>query len=143
MIFIERLPQGYDTYITDASGLSLGERQLIAVARVLLLSPEVVLLDEATSSIDVRTESLLSSSFDALMKGKLSFVVAHRLSTIVGSSLILVMKDGEIIESGDSSRTNEQSMASTMSSTIRSLRSINLVLYKTRPMRIFHHIQNS
>jgi ATP-binding cassette subfamily B protein len=98
--FIERLPQGYDTYITDASGLSLGERQLIAVARVMLLSPEVVLLDEATSSIDVRTESLLSSSFDALMKGKLSFVVAHRLSTIVGSSLILVMKDGEIIESG-------------------------------------------
>jgi ATP-binding cassette subfamily B protein len=105
--FIERLPQGYDTYISDSSGLSLGEKQLIAVARVMLLSPEVVLLDEATSSIDVRTESLLSSSFDALMKGKLSFVVAHRLSTIVGSSLILVMKDGAIIESG----THQELMA--------------------------------
>lgn len=99
--FIERLPQGYDTFITDSSGLSLGEKQLLCVARVMLLSPEVVILDEATSNIDVRTESLLSKSFDELMRGKTSFVVAHRLSTIVRSDLILVMKDGKIIEQGD------------------------------------------
>ena len=99
--FIERLPKGYDTYITDSSGLSIGEKQLLCVARVMLLSPEVVILDEATSNIDIRTESLLSKSFDELMKGKTSFVVAHRLSTIVGSDIILVMKDGKIIEQGN------------------------------------------
>ena len=99
--FIERLPEGYNTYITDSSGLSLGEKQLLCVARVMLLSPEVVILDEATSNIDIRTESLLSKSFDELMKGKTSFVVAHRLSTIARSDLILVMKDGKIIEQGN------------------------------------------
>ncbi len=99
--FIERLPKGYDTYITDSSGLSIGEKQLLCVARVMLLSPEIVILDEATSNIDIRTESLLSKSFDELMKGKTSFVVAHRLSTIVGSDIILVMKDGKIIEQGN------------------------------------------
>lgn len=99
--FIERLPKGYDTYITDSSGLSLGEKQLLCVARVMLLSPEVVILDEATSNIDIRTESLLSKSFDELMKGKTSFVVAHRLSTIVRSDSILVLKDGKIIEQGN------------------------------------------
>lgn len=99
--FIERLPKGYDTFITDSSGLSLGEKQLLCVARVMLLSPEVVILDEATSNIDIRTESLLSKSFDELMKGKTSFVVAHRLSTIVKSDIILVMKDGKIIEQGN------------------------------------------
>ncbi|MFA6620159.1 MAG: ABC transporter ATP-binding protein [Bacilli bacterium] len=99
--FIERLPQGYDTLISDSSGLSIGEKQLLCVARVMLLEPEIVILDEATSAIDIRTESLLSKSFAELMKGKTSLVVAHRLSTIVASDLIVVMKDGEIIESGN------------------------------------------
>jgi ATP-binding cassette subfamily B multidrug efflux pump len=99
--FIERLPKGYDTWISDSSGLSIGEKQLLCVARVMLLEPEIVILDEATSGIDIRTESLLSASFDELMKGKTSLVVAHRLSTIVGSDLIVVMKDGEIIEMGN------------------------------------------
>lgn len=99
--FIERLPQGYDTLISDSSGLSIGEKQLLCVARVMLLEPEIVILDEATSAIDIRTESLLSKSFDELMKGKTSLVVAHRLSTIAGSDLIVVMKEGEIIEMGN------------------------------------------
>jgi ATP-binding cassette subfamily B multidrug efflux pump len=99
--FIERLPQGYDTFISDSSGLSIGEKQLLCVARVMLLEPEIVILDEATSAIDIRTESLLSKSFAELMRGKTSLVVAHRLSTIVGSDFIVVMKDGEIIESGN------------------------------------------
>lgn len=101
--FIERLPNGYDTIISDSSGLSVGEKQLICVARVMLLEPEIVILDEATSNIDVRTEKLLSEAFDQLMKGKTSLVVAHRLSTIVSSDLIVVLKDGEIIETGNHS----------------------------------------
>lgn len=99
--FIERLPQGYDTQISDSSGLSVGEKQLICVARVMLLEPEIVILDEATSNIDVRTEKLLSEAFDKLMEGKTSLVVAHRLSTIVSSDLIVVLKDGKIIETGN------------------------------------------
>jgi ATP-binding cassette, subfamily B, multidrug efflux pump len=99
--FIERLPQGYDTLISDSSGLSIGEKQLICVARVMLLAPEIVILDEATSNIDARTESLLNESFKTLLAGKTSLVVAHRLSTIVSSDLILVMKDGEILEQGN------------------------------------------
>lgn len=99
--FIERLPQGYDTRISDSSGLSVGEKQLICVARVMLLEPEIVILDEATSNIDVRTEKLLSEAFDKLMEGKTSLVVAHRLSTIVSSDLIVVLKDGKIIETGN------------------------------------------
>ncbi len=99
--FIERLPNGYDTKISDSSGLSVGEKQLICVARVMLLEPEIVILDEATSNIDVRTEKLLSEAFDKLMEGKTSLVVAHRLSTIVSSDLIVVLKDGEIIETGN------------------------------------------
>lgn len=99
--FIERLPYGYDTLISDSSALSKGERQLISVARVLLLEPEMVILDEATSNIDVRTEALLSESFSALMKGKTSLVVAHRLSTIIHSDLIVVLKEGQIIEMGN------------------------------------------
>jgi ATP-binding cassette subfamily B multidrug efflux pump len=99
--FIERLPQGYDTVISDSSGLSLGEKQLLCVARVMLLAPEIVILDEATSNIDIRTESLLSQSFAELMKGKTSLVVAHRLSTIVSSDLIVVMKEGAIVEMGN------------------------------------------
>ena len=98
--FIERLPQGYDTPISDSSGLSIGEKQLLCVARVMLLAPEIVILDEATSAIDIRTESLLSKSFAQLMEGKTSLIVAHRLSTIEKSDLIVVLKDGEIIETG-------------------------------------------
>lgn len=98
--FIERLPQGYETKIGPNSALSKGERQLICIARVMLMKPEIVILDEATSNIDVYSESLLISSFNELMKGKTSLVVAHRLSTIVGSDLIVVMKEGKIIEQG-------------------------------------------
>lgn len=98
--FIERLPQGYDTIISDSSGLSVGEKQLICVARLMLLEPEVVILDEATSNIDVRTEKLLNESFKELLKGRTSIVVAHRLSTIQSSDLIVVLKDGAIIEQG-------------------------------------------
>jgi ABC-type multidrug transport system fused ATPase/permease subunit len=99
--FIGRLPHGYDTLISDSSGLSVGEKQLICVARVMLLKPEIVILDEATSNIDLRTEATLNESFKTLMKGKTSLVVAHRLSTIRSSDLILVMKDGEIFERGN------------------------------------------
>lgn len=98
--FIERLPQGYNTVISDSSGLSVGEKQLICVARLMLLEPEVVILDEATSNIDVRTEKLLNESFKELLKGRTSMVVAHRLSTIQSSDLIVVLKDGAIIEQG-------------------------------------------
>ena len=99
--FIERLPQGYDTIISDSSGLSVGEKQLICVARLMLLEPEVVILDEATSNIDVRTEKLLNESFKELLKGRTSIVVAHRLSTIISSDVIVVLKDGVIIEQGN------------------------------------------
>ena len=98
--FIERLPQGYDTVISDSSGLSVGEKQLICVARLMLLEPDVVILDEATSNIDVRTEKLLNESFKKLLSGRTSMVVAHRLSTIQSSDLIVVLKDGAIIEQG-------------------------------------------
>ena len=99
--FIRRLPEGYDTVVSNSSGLSQGEKQLLCVARILLVKPEIVLLDEATSNIDLRTELALGKAFDELMKGKTSLVVAHRLSTIRNSDLILVMKDGEIIEQGN------------------------------------------
>ncbi len=97
---IMRLPNGYDTIISDASGLSAGEKQLLCVARVFCRKPEIIVLDEATSNIDIRTESILNNSFDNLMKGKTSLVVAHRLSTIVASDKIYYLKDGEILESG-------------------------------------------
>ncbi len=97
---IMRLPNGYDTIISDNSGLSAGEKQLLCVARVFCRKPEVIVLDEATSNIDIRTESILNNSFDNLMKGKTSLVVAHRLSTIVGSDMIYYLKDGAILENG-------------------------------------------
>ena len=98
--FINRLPNGFDTYIDDYSGLSVGQKQLISIARVMLINPKIMILDEATSNIDTRTEMKISNAFNILMKGKTSFVIAHRLSTIVNSDLILVMKDGKIIERG-------------------------------------------
>ena len=97
--FITRLKDGYNTLLSEAS-LSSGEKQLLCVARILLVQPEIVLLDEATSNIDLRTELALSSSFDELMKGKTSIVVAHRLSTIKNADVILVMDKGKIIEKG-------------------------------------------
>ena len=99
--FIRRLPKGYDTYISNSSNLSSGEKQLLCVARIMLIEPEIVVLDEATSNIDLRTELDLSSSFDSLMKGKTSLVVAHRLSTIQNSDLIVALKDGAMIEQGN------------------------------------------
>ncbi len=99
--FIRRLENGYDTYISSSSGLSTGEKQLLCVARIILMQPEIVLLDEATSNIDLRTELQLADAFDELMKGKTSLVVAHRLSTIRNADHILVMDQGHIIEQGN------------------------------------------
>ncbi|MDO4522049.1 MAG: ABC transporter ATP-binding protein [Eubacteriales bacterium] len=99
--FIRRLPKGYDTVIgEDGASLSQGQKQLICIARLMLRNPPILILDEATSSIDTRTELKIQAAFDHLMKGKTSFVVAHRLSTIKSADVILVMKDGHIIEQG-------------------------------------------
>jgi len=99
--FIKRLPQGYDTVISDRSGaLSQGQRQLLCIARLMLCLPPMLILDEATSSIDTRTEQKIQSAFQKMMQGRTSFIVAHRLSTIREANLILVMKDGQIIEQG-------------------------------------------
>lgn len=97
--FIRRLPQGLDTPLS-ADNLSAGQKQLLCITRVMLLDPPMLILDEATSSIDTRTEMLIQAAFDKLMQGRTSFVVAHRLSTVVNADLILVMKDGQIIERG-------------------------------------------
>ena len=99
--FIRRMPEGYQTVVSNATGLSTGEKQLLCVARILLVQPEIVLLDEATSNIDLRTELALGKAFDELMRGKTSIVVAHRLSTIKNADLILVMKDGAVLEQGN------------------------------------------
>ena len=99
--FIRQLPQGYDTVLqSDNEMLSQGQKQLLSIARIMLCEPTVLILDEATSSIDTRTEAKIQEAFENLMVGKTSFVVAHRLSTIVSADKILVMKDGNIIESG-------------------------------------------
>ena len=99
--FIKRLPEGFETVVeNNDSILSEGERQLISIARVMLLDPPMLILDEATSNIDTRTEQKVQKAFAKLMKGRTSFVVAHRLSTIVSEDIILVMKNGEIIEKG-------------------------------------------
>lgn len=97
--FIKRLPNGYDTVIGE-SGLSQGQKQLLCIARVMLALPPMLILDEATSSIDTRTEMKIQSAFDELTRGKTSFIVAHRLSTIRSADKILVMKDGNVIEQG-------------------------------------------
>ena len=99
--FIRRLPQGYDTVISDGGDLSQGQKQLLSIARVMLTLPPMLILDEATSSIDTRTEMRIQSAFDRMMKGRTSFVVAHRLSTIREADCILVMKSGHIVEQGD------------------------------------------
>ncbi len=99
--FIKRLPKGYDTVIGDNSGLSQGQKQLLCIARLMLIKPPMLILDEATSSIDTRTEIRIQKAFAALMEGRTSFIVAHRLSTIREADLILVMRDGRIVEQGD------------------------------------------
>ena len=99
--FIRRLPEGYDTVLSDTGGaLSAGQRQLLCIARVMLRLPPMLILDEATSSIDTRTEAHIQQAFDTMMQARTSFVVAHRLSTIREADVILVMKDGHIIEQG-------------------------------------------
>lgn len=99
--FIRRLPNGYDTVISEDGGtLSQGQKQLLCIARVILCLPEMLILDEATSSIDTRTEIRIQKAFSAMMEGRTSFIVAHRLSTILEADKILVMKDGNIIEQG-------------------------------------------
>ena len=100
--FIRHLPQGYDTLLTsDGTNLSQGQRQLLAIARAAVADPPVLILDEATSSIDTRTEALIEKGMDKLMEGRTVFVIAHRLSTVRNSNAILVLENGSIIERGD------------------------------------------
>ncbi|MGT2754702.1 ABC transporter ATP-binding protein [Streptococcus ovis] len=99
--FIMTLPEGYDTYLDDSVTLSVGQKQLLTIARALLKDAPLLILDEATSSVDTRTEELIQAAMDKLMEGRTSFVIAHRLSTIRNADLILVMKDGNIIEQGN------------------------------------------
>ena len=107
--FIRRLPDGYQTMLTgDGANLSQGQRQLIAIARAAVADPPVLILDEATSSIDTRTEELVQKGMDALMKGRTSFVIAHRLSTVRNADCIMVMEQGRIIERGTHEQLMEQ-----------------------------------
>ena len=99
--FIRMLPDGYDTMLTgDGANLSQGQRQLLAIARAAIADPPVLILDEATSSIDTRTEKIVQSGMDKLMKGRTTFVIAHRLSTVKNSDCIMVLEQGRIIERG-------------------------------------------
>ena len=99
--FIRTLPGGYEMELNeDASNISQGQKQLLTIARAILADNRILILDEATSSVDTRTEELIQSAMDNLMKGRTSFVIAHRLSTIKNADIILVMKDGDIIEQG-------------------------------------------
>ena len=99
--FIMNLPNGYDTILTDDSSLSQGQKQLLCIARVMLSKPPMLILDEATSSIDTRTEIYIQRAFNKLMEGRTTFIVAHRLSTIREADLILVMNNGKVIEQGN------------------------------------------
>ena len=100
--FIKHLPQGYDTILEgDGANLSQGQRQLLAIARAAIADPPVLILDEATSSIDTHTESLVQKGMDKLMKGRTTFVIAHRLSTVKNSDCIIVLEKGRIIERGN------------------------------------------
>ena len=106
--FIKRLPKGYDTVITEDGGsLSQGQKQLLCITRVMLCLPPMLILDEATSSIDTRTEIKIQQAFASMMKGRTSFIVAHRLSTIREADIILVMDSGKVIEQG----THEELLA--------------------------------
>ena len=98
--FIKRMEKGYDTVLGEGGSLSEGQKQLLCIARIMLTQPPMLILDEATSSIDTRTELKISDAFGKLMEGRTSFVVAHRLSTIIHSDCILVMQDGHVVEQG-------------------------------------------
>ena len=107
--FILSLPQGYDTRITDGgSSLSKGQKQLLTIARAMVSRARILILDEATSNVDTRTEILVQAATQKLMQGKTCFVIAHRLSTIVGADLILVVRGGNIVESGTHTSLLEQ-----------------------------------
>lgn len=107
--FIRRLPDGYQTMLySDGSNLSQGQRQLIAIARAAVAHPPVLILDEATSSIDTRTERLIEKGMDAIMEGRTVFVIAHRLSTVRNSKAIMVLEHGEILERGSHEELLEQ-----------------------------------
>ena len=100
--FVRHLPEGYDTVLTaDGANLSQGQRQLLAIARAAVADPPVLILDEATSSIDTRTEALIEKGMDRLMRGRTVFVIAHRLSTVRNANAILVLEQGRVIERGD------------------------------------------
>ena len=99
--FIKTLPEGYDSYLNDETSVSAGQRQLLTIARALIKETPFLILDEATSNVDTRTEELISKAMDILTKGKTSFIIAHRLSTIKNADLIIVMKDGKILEKGN------------------------------------------
>lgn len=107
--FIKTLPKGYDALIDEeSSNISTGQKQLITIARVILTNPKILILDEATSSIDTRTEQQIQTAMDNLMKGRTSFIIAHRLSTIRNADLILVMEHGDIVEQGTHSELLEK-----------------------------------
>ncbi|RSJ19783.1 ABC transporter ATP-binding protein [Streptococcus intermedius] len=106
--FIKTLPKGYDTVLDDTVSLSVGQKQLLTIARALLKDAPLLILDEATSSVDTRTEELIQKAMDKLMEGRTSFVIAHRLSTIRNADLILVMRDGNIIEQGNHNQLMEE-----------------------------------
>ena len=100
--FIRRLPQGYDTVLkSGGEGISQGQRQLLCIARVMLNVPPMLILDEATSSIDTRTELKIQAAFGTMMNGRTTFIVAHRLSTVRSADKILVIKDGNVVEIGN------------------------------------------
>ena len=99
--FIQTLPNGYDTVLNEEANISQGQKQLITIARAMVQNAPILILDEATSSVDTRTEILIQKAMDKLMVGRTSIVIAHRLSTIKNSDLILVIKDGDIVESGN------------------------------------------
>ena len=106
--FIRTLPGGYDMMLNeDASNVSAGQKQLLTIARAVLVNPNILILDEATSSVDTRTEILIQKAMDKLMKGRTSFIIAHRLSTIRNADRILVLRDGDIVEQG----THEELLA--------------------------------
>ena len=106
--FIERMPDWYDTIITEGGGnLSQGQKQLLCIARIMLSLPPMLILDEATSSIDTMTEIRIQKAFETMMRGRTSFIVAHRLSTIQNADVILVMENGHILEQG----THEELLA--------------------------------
>ncbi|HQA59073.1 MAG TPA: ATP-binding cassette domain-containing protein, partial [Acetivibrio sp.] len=107
--FIKNLPKGYNTMlVADGQNLSQGERQLLSIARAAVANPTILILDEATSSVDTRTEKLIAEGMDKLMEGRTTFVIAHRLSTVRDANAIMVLEHGEIIERGDHDDLMEQ-----------------------------------